>query len=558
MRAAAQLSIILFMLVAGMLFAQNGQIEGRIIDQDTGEPLIGANVMLEGEGIGTAADITGRYHMPSVPEGVYTVRAEYIGYHAEGVRNVAVISGQTTTIDFELSIDVIQGEELFVIAERPLIQRNTTNSIRLTTEEDIRNLPIRGLQNLIALQAGAVLQDGSLHIRGGRAGEIAYFLDGFTGTNPLYNTENINIIQEAVEEIEVQAGGYTAEFGGAASAVVRTRMRTGGPQLKMSLDYRTDDFARPGRTFLGTHAYGYHNLVATLSGPVPGIRDLRIFLAAQHNYQRDRNPSFIEPFHFEDLTDDGVGGRRYGEPLPNRGVIEFKRNHLPLNELNSDMIQGTLLYSATDNLKFRLTTSYQQTAKPIQTLNFGYSFINTFNMHRIPTAREKTFLSGLRMTHLINAKTFYEVGLHFTTRDHRSVDAAFGDDWKAYPDSAANAGLGYTGWRSMYLGPAYHSTIAGFIFRPYGYPSWFYSKESQTNTGGTVDLTTQLTRNWEFKFGIRLDFWTMRRFSVGSVRHYMEKEKGADGRTPFDWEGEYGDNWKYRRMVDMKDCMGQK
>ena len=199
--------ILLFFLIPCLIYAQTGKIRGILTDIDTNELLIGANVTIEGTGLGTSSDITGTYIILAVPPGVYTIRVTYIGYHAEIIQNVRVNAGLTTTQDIEMAIEVISGEELFVIAERPLIQRNTTNTIRMTTEEDIQNIPVRGLQNIISMHAGTILQNGTLHIRGGREGEIAYFVDGITGTNPLYNAENINVIQEAVELSAVDHSG---------------------------------------------------------------------------------------------------------------------------------------------------------------------------------------------------------------------------------------------------------------------------------------------------------------------------------------------------------------
>lgn len=543
--------VMLLLLVPAMLFAQNGKVRGLITDNETGEPLIGANVTIEGTSLGASSDMTGTYIILAIPPGVYTIRATYIGYQAEVIQNIRINAGLTTTHDFGLSTTAIRGEELVIVAERPLIQRNTTNTIRMTTEEDIQNIPIRGLQNIIALDAGTVLQDGNLHVRGGRRGEVAYFVDGATATNVYNNQENINVIQEAVEEIQMQAGGYTAEFGGGNSAVVRTTIRTGGTQVKMSLDYRTDDFAKSGQRFLGTNSYGYHNAVATLSGPVPGLSKLRFFLAAQHNYRRNRNPSFVEPFEFTGLVDDGFEGRTIGDSLPEGGTIRWKENHLPLNEDRNSLFQGTLLFSATDNLKFRVTGSYNNIVRPTGLFNFRQSLENYYNAHRQPEWKEHTWMGGLRMTHIINEKTFYEVGLFYSDRHQNTYDKDFADDWKAYTDSETNEELGYTGWRSRFLGPPWISTINNFEMEPPGYPYNGYTKEDQINYGGSIDLTSQLSKNWEFKFGGRMDMWRMRQFTVGNIRQYMENEFGITGETPYQWETVYGDDWEFRRMVDL-------
>ncbi|MGQ4272370.1 hypothetical protein, partial [Nocardiopsis changdeensis] len=89
-------------------------------------------------------------------------------------------------------------------------------------------------------------------------------------------------------------------------------------------DILTDDFAGPGQSFLGTTATGYRNIVGTVGGPLPYLEDVRFFLAVQHNYVRNRQQMFLEPFRFEGLVSDGFGGRPAGELLPNGGTVEFK------------------------------------------------------------------------------------------------------------------------------------------------------------------------------------------------------------------------------------------
>jgi len=548
------LTAIVLLLLPSLILAQTGKVRGIVTDSETGEPLIGANVMIEGTTLGASTDMNGVYVILAVPPGVHSIRATYIGYTTEVIQNVRVSPNLTTTQDFQLGTEAIRGEALVVVAERPLIQRNTTNTIRMTTEEDIKNIPLRGMDNIIALNAGVVLQDGDLHVRGGRRGEVAFFVDGATATNPYDYEENVTVIQEAVEEIQTQAGGYTAEFGGGNSAIVRTTVRTGGPTYKISLDYRTDDFADPGKEFLGTSSFGYRNAVATVSGPFPGLSKLRFFFAYQYNYMRDRNPSFIEPFTFTGLTDDSYTGRTLGDPLPRDGTITYLRNHLYHNYRNDNMVQGTLIYSLTDNLKFRLTGSYQHIKQPLDenwtfTTEYGDDFFsnlyNYYNFARQPLQEDKTLLTSLRVTHIINQNTFYELGFYYSDSHYRKYDPVFGDDWRLYSDSTANADLGYMGFRMAHLRPADYSTINNFEMEAPGAPPDEYEKRDQRNIGFSVDLSTQLTRRWELRAGGRLDLWNMRRFELRNIQQYLDTEFGVTGRTEYTWESEEA------RMVDL-------
>ena len=162
----------------------------------------------------------------------------------------------------------IEGQSVIVITEKPLVEKHVTQSISLVTSEDLENIPVRGFDNVMALQNSVVVQDGLIHIRGGRNEEVGYFIDGVSSLNPLNNTQSIHIIQEAVEEFQVLAGGYTAEFGGANSGIIRTEFKTGTRDWHFSLDFQTDRFAdaENGGTFLGTNTYGHHVGVATISG----------------------------------------------------------------------------------------------------------------------------------------------------------------------------------------------------------------------------------------------------------------------------------------------------
>ena len=464
-----------------------------------------------------------------VPAGAYTVKVSYIGYQPLSISNVRVSAGLTTTQDFKLSSSAIEVTALEIVAERPLVQRNTTNTVRLTTQEDIQNLPVHGLQNIVALNADVVQQNGNLYIRGGRVGEVAYYIDGANVTNPLFNTENISVVQEAVEELQLQSGGMTAEFGGANSGVVRTTLKTGGSSMKGTLDYRTDDFAKPGDQFLGTTSRGFRNVVATLGGPLGS--KLRYFITGQHNYFRNRIAAFIEPFNFSSLVDDGLeDGKNAGRPLP--GAVQFKKNFLPNNQLYNNQGQLTLVYNMSNALKLRLTGSYQYQRFPQGYNTFNAAIANMFS-NRNNVIDVQNGLGGLKFTHLINPNTFYEVNVNYTARYSRNYDPDFGDDWIKYSDSRELSALGYdtAEWQSLFQGPVNYSTIFNFQFAPRNGPINTYAKDNQQSLGGSIDFTTQLSKNMELKFGGRADYWTMRSYSVNDISNLLNFLYGVDGKT---------------------------
>jgi len=510
-------SLCLLLVFSVGLYAQEGKLRGKVTDKETGEPLIGANVAMEGTTLGASTDLNGEYVILSVPPGTYSVKTSYIGYASMTVANIRVGSNLTTTQDFALSSTAISVEAVEVIAERPLIQRNTTNTVRVTTQENLEALPIRGVQNIIALEAGVVQQDGNLHIRGGRTGEVAFFVDGSNITNPFTNGQNINVIQEGLEEMQVQTGGYTAEFGGANSGLVRTTLRTGGSDYKFSLDAQTDDFAGPGREFLGTTSRGYRNIVGTASGPLV-LNNLRFFLAGQHNFARNQQPIFIDPFRFDNMVTDALGARPAGQPLP--GPIEFKRNYLYNNWRQDNQLQGTLLYNL-NQFKIKFSGSAEET----KTMNGG-GWPNAlplyFDQSKNTITKNTLMWGNLRFTHVVNPTTFYEIGVSYQRSRFSTYDQDFKSKWWLYSDSVANAQLGYTDFVSRYQGPNPYSTIYGFAFAAPGAPNNGYNTNLQSGVNGTVDFTSQINSNWELKAGGSLDAWTIRTWGIANIKNLLE------------------------------------
>ena len=198
--------IFVLLLLPAFVFAQSGKIAGVVTDKSTGEPLPGVNVILEGTTQGSSTDIDGYYVILNVPVGVYSLRANYIGYKDIVVQNVRVSADITTEINFNLEPTTLELEEAVVVtAERPLVEKNVTSSISLVTAKDIESVPVRGLQSLLALQTSVIVQDNNVHIRGSRPDEVGYFLDGASISDIRTNAQSLHVIQEAIEEFSVYA-----------------------------------------------------------------------------------------------------------------------------------------------------------------------------------------------------------------------------------------------------------------------------------------------------------------------------------------------------------------
>ncbi|MCK5147598.1 carboxypeptidase-like regulatory domain-containing protein [bacterium] len=131
------LLILLNLLHIPRLFSANtGKIRGTVIDAETKTPLFGVNVLIGGTAFGAAADVNGNYVIINIPAGTYEMHVMYMGYAKLTVKNVIVAEGVTTFRDFELSSSNLVGQDVVIVAERPLIEKGEINEVHRLSGED--------------------------------------------------------------------------------------------------------------------------------------------------------------------------------------------------------------------------------------------------------------------------------------------------------------------------------------------------------------------------------------------------------------------------------------
>ena len=215
-------ALALFIPASGLHAGTTGKIKGRVVDARTGEPLPGVNIQVVGTTLGAATDLDGFYIILNVSPGQYLLKVSYIG-HASSTVQVQVVVDLSTTQDFSLTQESIEVGEVTVIAERPVVEMDRTNSAAFMSAEQISELPVQSLTDLVQLQAGVVIDSrGGIHIRGGRTSDIAYLVDGVpisdqfsSGGGSLIGLETGNI-----QQLQVISGTFNAEYGQAQSGVI--------------------------------------------------------------------------------------------------------------------------------------------------------------------------------------------------------------------------------------------------------------------------------------------------------------------------------------------------
>jgi hypothetical protein len=539
-------TIVSYMLLLPMLLlaATTGRISGKVTDLQTGEPLVGANVLVVGTSFGAATDLNGEYTINNLDAGVYTLKVSYLGYKTVTITDVRVNSELSTRINVQLPPTGVAVGAVEIVAQRPLVNASNTNAIRTTTNEVIDALPVRGVANIVSLTPGVVLQEGNIYIRGGRQDEVGYYLEGSNITNPVssfyggtqHAAQQVTIPQDALEEIQVQAGGYTAEFGGANAGIIRTDLKSGGPNLKASLQYLTDNWTFKsskdrynGVKNLGTYSYGYNDLTATVSGPLFG-EHIKAFGLFDNLSQADMNPEQVDGFHLGTMTDpitgDVVNLNYPGGPMPGNNSFQYSG-------------VGTFTFDYNPTI-VRLIGTYTFLRQRV-----GASTYTMFDNNRLPIRDVRNGDFGIKLTEILSKNVYFEVNGSYIFNKGETYDPQLGSNFLAYGDSVANYNAGVPWYKAnvpgygLYQVPRPYELFSTFSFASpnmpligadQNYSIMNYSKYENDNLNLNASLSADINKQNSLKIGGELQIMTVRSYTPsGAITNFAQLINSSPG-----------------------------
>lgn len=256
------------LLINQTMAGVTGKIAGKVYDVENATPLPGVNVVIEGTSMGAAADVNGNYVILNVPVGTYRLKASMIGYTAVVITHVQVSIDLTTKLDIKLTPVVLQSsQEVTVVAERPLIQRDEVSTRYFISSDQIESQPVDNFKEIAKNQAGVV----GNHFRGGRSGEVLVLVDGIPMRDPAgsYSGDlggfTSEVPEYGIQELEVSLGGFSAEYGNVQSGVLNLALKEGAAKYAGKLRFTSTDFGTPDlNTPLLRDIYEFN-----LAGPEP-------------------------------------------------------------------------------------------------------------------------------------------------------------------------------------------------------------------------------------------------------------------------------------------------
>ena len=240
-RSAGYLNIlVLSALIFSAFGSGTGALTGAVKDTE-GNPVIGASVLIVGTQSGCMTDASGQYYISRLSPGEYSITARMVGMAPVTVNGVVIVSDQNTTINFQMQPEAAGSTVITVTGQRNLVLETVPSTIHVVDREQIETMPVTGLIDVIQSQAGVSSRGGEIHIRGGRAAEVEFLLDGSSMRSPVTSSYAATVPLAAIAEASTITGGLNAEYGNALSGVVKMVTREGGDEYQGNLVVSSGD-----------------------------------------------------------------------------------------------------------------------------------------------------------------------------------------------------------------------------------------------------------------------------------------------------------------------------
>jgi hypothetical protein len=399
---------------------------------------------IQGAPVKIVTDEAGNFAFLDLPAANYTLTAE-----ADGLpivkQDIRLTTGAALVVEIVLtatvtaSVTVRQEEGLLGTAET-----TTSNTVRAQRLED---LPLRAENYVSALPLtpGVVRgMDGTDHVKGTRAGESAYTVNGADVTDPVNGNLAFSIPVEAAASVHIEENPYSAEFGRSTGGATNLETKTGGDKFK----FGASRFFPTFRNIIGGKIDSFRPRV-TFSGPL--IRKRLSFLQSfEYRFSRARVPSLPAP----------------GDESTLEAFESFSQLDLNINKRNTLKFVGALF---PEKLRYVGLNTFNPQATTPNTKQRG----ELFSLSEQSIFHDESFLASL-----VSYKTFYfnafgqgqkpltivpdgNTGNYFADTRRSSRRLQLQENYFAHP-------LSFRGQHSIKLGAEFdRTTMSGvFLFRP--------------------------------------------------------------------------------------------
>jgi len=497
-------------------FAQGSLIRGRVTDKKTGEVLPGVNILVMGTYKGAISGVDGAFEIRGLAPGDYDLKASLLGYTVQMRTGLHVEANNTTAANFTLEPTVLAlGQTVEIIGQKPLFETDITASQQHLSSDEIKQKVVESVNDLVGEQLGVVVQDNKIYIRGGRADESLYIIDGQSVKDPLSGYSNtLYVSASAIQELKVITGGFDAEYGQAMSGVVDIETREGQDRYAGGLSVKSDNWLKSVVPGFNTDIYQFN-----LGGPEPisqsllksiGIRipgQMTFFLNGYGNLSDSYLPgasklypskSYYQGLAPREENDWHAMGKLAWVIKPGKKLIFSYDRSLNIN-------QGYFMAVATD------------------TRGYPYEYQKILDHYN--TLTKESILTTAQWVHTLSNRTFYKLSLsRFFTSLHSAVQ---NKPWTEYREH-------------LDLEPVYYiPDTNGNIQTRFGDGFW--------DTGDAENWYDYYSDNWSFKADLTTQPNDKHSIKAGMEARYTEMQV-VDINAPWFGETGLGRNHDYFRV----------
>ncbi|HMM12094.1 MAG TPA: TonB-dependent receptor [Bacteroidales bacterium] len=232
------------------LTAQNAQVQGRVVDATSNEPLPFANVIIIGTNTGATTDFDGRFTITGLRPGFITLKATYVGYVNTRSAEIQVTNAKIEFVEIRMKNAGIALQEIEVVANPFLRTEESPLSLQRLSVSEIETSPgsnrdiSRVIQSLPGVGSGLSFRNDII-IRGGGPSEAKFFLDGIEiPTINHFATQGssggaVGILNaDFISGVDFYSGAFPANRGNALSGIFEFTQKEGNkekPKFRFSL-----------------------------------------------------------------------------------------------------------------------------------------------------------------------------------------------------------------------------------------------------------------------------------------------------------------------------------
>lgn len=557
-------------MVSWILAGTTGKISGRVVDAETSESLPGANIVIDAiwmDGIevdmatkqGAAADPDGYFVILNVSPGVYTLKAAMIGYSSYKITNVRVEIDRTTPANFKMRVQAIEGEAIVVNAERDIIKKDLASSQMNINTSQINDLPVASINAVIGLQAGVE----GLSIRGGGTDEVSYMMDGIALRDERTNRPVTGLALSSVQEILMQSGGFSAEYGDLQAGVINVVTRegdinrysatitmryspAGAKHFGSSMFDKNSYFMKPylddAVCWTGTNNGAWDEFTQSQFSQFNGWNAYSEQTLKNDNPNDDLTPAAAQRlFLWQHRRDGNITKGDYdmdmgfGGPVPMiskqlgnlRFFASFRNENnmylIPLAQDNYNDWSGTIKLTSDITTSMKLTfSSFLKRTSAVSSSRSGGGeiFYSTTDIAGVLDAGDaqkesrvfmpdyycptdiSTTMYSLKLTHVLSPATFYDAFLEFSETKYKTGPGEVRDTATKYQI--------FPGYKVDEQPYGWDTGLSSGLGGSYFYISGFGDSRDSSKTytvKGRIDLTNQFNRFNQVKTGLEMIYY---------------------------------------------------